>query len=272
MGSRTCEPWWNTGAGTPPFDRQEGGILTKGLGADYSVAHSDEAMYWLADDLKVYQNLNGQLIVISTDGLWFDISQYATYSDAIGSVIQVGNQDVYILTFPTEGITWAYSQQRNFWFQLSSGTQFGRYDGSSFVEYNGDWYVSGFDGAIYRLNYTQYTESSETLARERVTRTFDAEYFGGSDQKVYWDSITIRCTVGEGVNDTTPFLVLQYSDDDARTFSTEMSFDLGELGERNKTIKIGGLGSAYRRKWRIRCTDDVPFNLYELKANVRFGV
>lgn len=275
FGKRTIEPWWNTGTGTPPFDRQEGGIIEKGLGADYSIAHSDEALYFLGDDLRVYQYLSNQLDPISTDGLWSKFSSYSTHSDAIGAVITVGNQDIYILQFPSVGETWAYSQQKRFWFQLSSGTAYGKFNYSSFMQTGGRTYIASFAGGIYELSYANYQDNGSTLVRERITRSFDSEFFGVSGRPVFWNSIEIRCTVGEGLNSgqgSNPQIILQYSDDDGRTWDNEYYLSLGRLGDYHKRPMLFGLGSAWRRKWRIRVTDPVNFNLFEIKANVELGI
>lgn len=275
FGKKTIEPWWNTGTGSPPFDRQEGGIIEKGLGADYSIAHSDEAVYFLGDDLRVYQYTGNQITPVSTDGLWGKIATYSTTSDAIGSVITIGNQDIYVLQFPTAGDTWAYSQQKQFWFQLSSGTAYGKYDGAGFIESNGKTYVMSFAGGVYLLSYTTYDDNSAAFIRERVTRSFDSEFFGVPNRPVFWNSITIRCTVGEGTSTgqgSNPVLMLQYSDDDGRTWDNQYSLSLGRLGDYLERPQLHGLGSAWRRKWRVRVSDPVNFNLFEIKANVELGI
>ena len=275
FGAKTIEPWWNTGTGSPPFDRQEGGIVEKGLGADYSIANSDEMLFFLGDDLRVYAMMGGQITPITTDGLWADIASYSTTSDAIGSVVTIGNQDVYILQFPTQGVTWAYSQQKQFWMQLSTGTQYGRYDAASFLDVNGVTYLSNFNGGVFLLSYTTYDDEGDAHIRERITKTFDSESFGVPDREVFWNSITVRCTVGEGLNSgqgSDPRLMLSYSDDDGRTWDGHYQLALGRLGDYQERPQVHGLGSAWRRKWRIRVSDPVNFNLFEVKANVNFGI
>lgn len=275
FGKKSLEPWWNTSTGSPPFDRQEGGIIEKGLGADYSIAHSDEALYFLGDDLRVYQMTGGQLETISTDAIAYSISQYAATDDAIGSVIQIGNQDLYIIQFPTAGVTWAYSQQKRFWSQLSSGTQYGRLDASAFAFFDGDWYFSSFGGGIYRLDYTAHDDNGGAWIRERVTKSFDSEAFGVSGREVFWNSITIRCSTGQGTTSgqgENPMLMLDYSDDDGRTWEGQFTLPLGVLGNYAERPQLFGLSSSWRRKWRIRVSDPVNFNLFEIKANVDIGL
>lgn len=275
FGAKTLEPWWNTGTGSPPFDRQEGGIIEKGLGADYSIAHSDEALYFLGDDLRVYQMTGNQLDTVSTDALAYAFTQYAATEDAIGSVTQIGNQDFYIIQFPTAGETWAYSQQKRFWFQLSSGTQYGKFDAASFGFYNGNWYVSSFGGGISRLDYTVFDDDGAAWIRERITKSFDSEAFGVPNRLVFWNSITIRCSVGQGTTTgqgSSPQMMVDYSDDDGRTWEGRYVLNLGELGDYQERPQLFGLGSAWRRKWRIRVSDPVNFNLYEIKANVSVGI
>lgn len=275
FGSKTIEPWWNTGTGSPPFDRQEGGIIQKGLGADYSIANSDEILFFLADDLRVYALVNGAPQIVSTDGLWDEINSYTVTSDAIGSVLIVGNQSVYVLQFPTAGVTWAYSQEKNFWFQLSTGAIYGVYDACSFLDVNGKTYFSNFNGQVFLLSYTTYDDLGNAWIRERMTRSFDSEYFGAPDRLVFWNELIIRCTVGEGTDTgqgVDPKLLLSYSDDDGRTWEQFYTLSLGRKGNYLERPRISGFGSAYRRKFRLRVTDPVNFNLFELKANVDLGI
>ena len=275
FGRRSMEPWWNTGNGNPPFDRQEGGIIEKGLGANYSIAHSDESLYFLGDDLKVYQFTGGQSLPVSTDGIGDAIQSYGTVDDCIGNVIQIGNQDIYIMQFPTESVTWAYSQQKNFWFQLSSGTQYGAYDGQSYAFFDGSWYVSESSGKISKLEKELFSEDTSTFIRERITKSYDSEAFGVSGMEVFWNSLNIRCTTGEGLSTgqgSDPLLMVYYSDDDGRTWEGHFTLSLGQLGDYQQSPEIHGLGSSYRRKWRFRVSDPVNFNLFEIKANVDLGI
>ena len=93
--------------------------------------------------------------------------------------------------------------------------------------------------------------------------------------EVFWNSLNIRCTTGEGLSTgqgSDPLLMVYYSDDDGRTWEGHFTLSLGQLGDYQQSPEIHGLGSSYRRKWRFRVSDPVNFNLFEIKANVDLGI
>ena len=100
-------------------------------------------------------------------------------------------------------------------------------------------------------------------------------FFGVPGVPVEWNSLKLRCTVGEGLSTgqgSKPQVMLSYSDDDGRTWEQEYTLNLGELGDYHEMPMIHGLGQAWRRKFRIRVSDPINFNIFELRANIGVGI
>ena len=55
FGKRSTEPWWNSGNTNPPLSRIDGQIFEVGCASKFSVANTDEFLYWLGDDSAIYQ-------------------------------------------------------------------------------------------------------------------------------------------------------------------------------------------------------------------------
>ncbi|MCK4788720.1 MAG: hypothetical protein KAV87_33565, partial [Desulfobacteraceae bacterium] len=129
FGTRSCPNWYNSGVGTPPFDRIEGQIINVGLIAKHSVSNTRDFIYWLGSDRQVYRARGGQEQPISTAAISGAIQGYSGVADAFGEVITIDNKDIYILTFPAENKTWALIEELgvNGWFELSEGVKNGRY-------------------------------------------------------------------------------------------------------------------------------------------------
>jgi len=70
-----------------------------------------------------------------------------------------------------------------------------------------------------------------------------------------------------------PQVMISYSDDGGHTFSSEMWFDLvGEDKNYLTRIVITGLGSAYRRRFKIRCSENINFTLVSASASLSVGI
>ena len=78
FGVRSTVPWYNSGVGSPPIDKLQGRLFSVGLAATHSVAHTDEAIYWLGDDFCIYRAAAGQSQRISTDAISNELRKYAT--------------------------------------------------------------------------------------------------------------------------------------------------------------------------------------------------
>jgi hypothetical protein len=57
-------------------------------------------------------------------------------------------------------------------------------------------------------------------------------------------------------------VTLEISNDGGKTFGPKLFRSLGAIGRWMQKVRWLGLGSAYNRVFRIRCSDDVPFSIY----------
>jgi len=132
LGEATNEPWWNAAADTLGFDRIDGGIMEKGLGGLYTVANTDQFMYFLGDDANVYQVIQSSINLISTPEISFQLGKL-NISSAVGWTMVLDGQDFFVLNFGENDLSYAYAEQTGVWFNLSSGVNNGRYIGSSYA-------------------------------------------------------------------------------------------------------------------------------------------
>jgi hypothetical protein len=109
-------------------------MLSIGLGAIYSVAHTDNFMYWLGDDRQVYRLASGGgSEQLSTSAIAYAMENYTTVDDAVGWVMTLSGQKFYVLTFPSANKTWVVNEAfgNEGWFELSADTLRGRYNATS---------------------------------------------------------------------------------------------------------------------------------------------
>jgi len=273
MGKQTIELWWNSGQGSPPFDRFEGGIIQVGLGAFYSVANDDENIYFLGDDYLVYGTRGGSSAVISpisNPAMARLFKKYSTVSDAIGYCMNFDGQWIYILTFPTADKTWAFPAGGE-WFELSSGLNAGRDIGNSYAFAFGKHLIADYqNGNIYELSDEVYTENGNEIIRIRDSAPLHGGLFKqpGKEFELTRFELIMEKGVGalEGQGED-PVVMLSLSND-GKTFSNEMWATVGKLGEFNWKVEWFNLGRFESLILRIRVSDPVYWSIHGASADI----
>jgi len=275
MGEKTIELWWNSGQGNPPFDRIEGGIIRVGLAALHSPASDDDNIYFIGDDLQVY-SLRGSasaiVTAISTLPMVQELQTYGTVSDAIGWCMNLDGQWFYILTFPTANKTWAYPIGGE-WFELVTGTS-GRDSANSYVYAFGKHLVADYaSGNIYQL--TGYTENGSEIIRLRDSAPLHGGLVGRPGKRLEMNRFELIMETGVGLlsgQGSNPVVMLSFSDDGGKTFSTEMWGEVGKLGSFQQKVEWFCLGSFESRIIRIRVSDPIYWAIHSAAADLEVGI
>jgi len=272
FGEKTTETWYNSGVGNPPFDRIEGGIFTIGLAAIHSTAHNDNNLYFLGDDNKVYRLPTKQSV--SDIALTHAIEGYSAVADAIGLCYSFENQNFYQLTFPSENKTWVYSEPTNQWIELLSGD--GRYFGNSHAyAYRKNLIADYRNGNIYELDINSFDDNGTTVKRIRETGPIHGGLVGAPGKRVEMNRFELIMEVGVGVSagqGIEPVVMLSYSDDGGKTFSTERWGNIGHLGDYLRKVEWHGLGSFESRIMRISMSDPVQLSIHSAAADIEVGI
>lgn len=278
MGDKTLEPWENTGTGNPPFSPILGAIIQVGLGALYSVAKNDNGFYFLGDDKRIYFVQGVQETNVTTINLANVIEGFDTIDDAEGNCFQFQNQNFYVITFPTERRSFCFSESvgiENGWFELSSATsESERYIGSSFVYFNNKTYVTdSSNGNIYELDKDTFDEFGNAIIRIRDTGTFHGGLIGAAGKLLTMNRLELILETGVGTSEQDedgegPYVILSWSDDGGRTWSTEQMASVGQAGQFNQKVEWFGLGSFFRRILRFRMSDSVFWCIHSAAADV----
>ena len=181
LGDVTTEVWYNAGDANNPFQRYQGGFMQTGCAARHSVARLDNTIVWLATDErgKTYVAILGpnyQPASLSTPQMNYLFSNYATTSDAFAMTYRQAGHECYVLTFPTQNITWVYDAVTKEWHQWGSSTS-GRHIANCMATYLGKNILSttATDGVIYELSPTVYTDNGAAIYRERTSHHVMAE-------------------------------------------------------------------------------------------------
>lgn len=193
FGEQTTEIWYNAGNQFFTFARRQDVYIEYGCAAKQSLALGDNTLFLLGQNRNggpVVLRMQGYLpVVISTDSINYQISTYATISDATGFVYQQEGHSFYVLTFPTQGVTWVYDITTQTWSQRSSlvSAVQTRWLPSCYTFcYNKQLAGDFQSGNIYQLDMTNYTENSTA-----ITRTIQTHPFYQSGSQTYCDRLQI---------------------------------------------------------------------------------
>lgn len=277
FGERTVEPYWNSGQGNPPLDRIDGQIFEIGLGAIHSVANTDQFMYWLGDDGAVYQAVGGQRQRISTTAISHAIESYDTISDAVGYTFTFEGVNFYQITFPSANKTWCLNESlgKNGWFELSSGTNNDRYQGSSLINVYGKNFVADeLNGNLYELDIDTFTNNDELIQRRRITNSVDGKMLGSPSGRVQWSRFEVIMEQGVGLTSgqgEDPLVKLEISFDGGRSWAPRGWGRVGRMGEHTLRVEFYGLDSNYSLMFRLTTSDPVPYEIYSAVIDARLA-
>ncbi len=276
MGDKTIEPWYNSGNGSPPFDRIEGGIIPVGLAARYSVANNDQFMYFVGDDNEVYRVQGQSSEKVSTISESRQIAGFTAVTDAIGWCFSLEGQNFYSLTFPAANKTLCFSERAKLWFELSTGISGGRWRGNSYAYAYRKHLIADYqNGNIYELDLDTFTDNEEVIQRTRDTGPLHGGVLGAPGKWVEMDRFELIMETGVGIisgQGSDPTVMLSFSDDGGRTFSTEMQGKVGRLGQFQYKVEWHALGGFYERIIRVQTSDPVFYSIHSAAADLNIGI
>jgi hypothetical protein len=276
-GTRSIVGWYNSGVGSPPIEKLQGRIFNVGLAAIYSIAKTDEAFYWLGDDFAIYRATAGSHQRISTDAISNELQKYSKIDDAIGNTFTFEGQNFYSITFPSGNKTFVISESlaEQGWFEISSGVDNGKYQGTSILSAYGQNMVADVNnGNVYKLDLDTYTNNSDPLRRVRVTQSVNGELLGAKGKRVQMSCLKLIMETGVGLisgQGDNPRIMVEYSDDGGNTWNSGSWPRVGRLGEFTLQVEWFNLGSFYDRMFRISTTDPVNYSLYSATIDLRLG-
>lgn len=277
LGTRSTEPWYNSGSGSPPFERIDTQIISIGIAAIHSVDHNDNFMYWLGDDRQVYQASGGRQNRISSIAVAHAIEGYETVDDAVGWTMTLEGQNFYVLTFPTENQTWAVNEGlgNDGWFQLSSGLTGGKYNATSHSYVYGKHLVSHeTDGDLLELDLDSFTNNGEIIKRTRVMSSISGDKIGARGKRVQMSRFELILETGVGLisgQGEDPIIIIEASYDGGKSFTAGTFMKIGRLGETNIRAEWWSLRSFYDLIIRITTSDPVHYTIQSGAIDLRLA-
>lgn len=159
MGSKSIERWQDINIATGfPLRRVQGGTINRGVASARSIAQWESTLFWLADDLTIRSLNNSGMGHISDLSFETEVSNYAAPGSCIGFVVDYPYYKCYIITFLQDNVTWCYDIVRKAWHKRKSTDVAAWRVGSSLQTSNRTLLGDRFNGNVYGMDNTVYTE------------------------------------------------------------------------------------------------------------------
>lgn len=262
LGEKTTEIWYNSGNADFPFERQSGGMLPLGIESRETLVQTPSGIFWLSRDSfgrnQVVQSSGSSVSPITTPAIASKINSYTTTDDAIAYGHREGVHQFYVLTFPTEKVTWVYDIAVGQWHERQSflDNEYTRHIGNTHAFAYGKSIIGDFQSNnLYYYDTSVYTENGAVLRRRRVTAPFTAANKFTSIYNLELDfEPGVGLASGQGSD---PQVMLRVSKDGGHTYGNELWRSIGAQGVYNQRVKWDSLGMARDWQFDIQITDPV---------------
>lgn len=285
MGPKTIEVWSNTGAADFPFSRLSGAVIPVGLGAKHSVQQVGSTVFFV-DDKGLVRRMTGgyQSERVSNYELERLIEDLGDFSALESMTYTSKGHEYYVLS--SDSWTWVFDASTGAWHERKTGVT-PRWQATSAIYFGGRFVVgSKTSPNLYRITDDAFDEDGEPLiftVRFPVIDAFpmgatvsalelDFETGVGTEedfvtQAITFDMLSLLWDSDEFTMDQTidyngllpnvpgkfpnrnPLVMLRWSDDGGKSWSTGLTAALGRQGE-SRRVRFTRLGS-FGRQGRV---------------------
>lgn len=272
FGSRTVEPWENTGGSIPPFQRMSGGIAeVTGLAGVNAVNNTADAMYFLGADNEAYQIETIRARRITSPAVAWAFQSYGDNSSCRVEVTSFDSQDFILFIFPEQKAVWVYGEQTGLWFEIDHGLFGDLYLGGGFSRiFNKNLVADRTTGALYELDVDTYQNNGIAIKRQRTMRPISGEDFGNPRQKQQLRMVRFSMETGTGnTNEPNPKVMTEISTDGVIFDGAEQWHTVGREGERQQDISHDSNKYFTDLVCKIQYAGNTSFALYTAGALIR---
>ena len=310
LGESSSEVWVDAGLFPFPFQRIPGTSTQHGIAAQNSVSRVANSFAYVSRNLRgqgQIMQMNGYIPQrISTHAVENTlVNQYI--DDAIAWTYQLEGHEVYVVSFPTINITWAFDATTGLWYKwlyCTTANQYQRHRGNCSCVFQGMVLVGDYaNGKIYELDSTNYTDDGNNIRRLRraphLVSDLQRQYFEefqiqfqpgvgftglsvapyiyiGTPYTIYptatlvipaTQTVVIGFATLQNQTTTLPQAMLRWSDDGGSTWSNEHWVTIGQTGKYKNRAIWRRLGQARDRVFEVVVTD--PVKAVIVSANLK---
>lgn len=253
VGTQSIEVWAISGGAGFPFSRVQGAQLNFGSLSSHTIVDLDQSVAMVCSDNVVRLIAGYQSKVISSNEVARLIEAETDKTALKAFVYSRGVNKFYCL----QGTGWTreYNTATGLWHDRITGTSnpwLGSYYARAF---NKDIFGSSASGKTFEGSYSTFVEDGKPLLWGFETETIHA-----FPDSIQFNRLSIDTETGNGPSASEAGeLMLDWSDDEGRSWKGFRRISLGKKGVYNTTVEAWGLGLATRkgRVFRVIISDPI---------------
>ena len=263
VGTQSIEVWAISGGADFPFSRVQGAQLNFGSLSPNTIVDLDQSVVMVCSDNVVRQIAGYQSKVISSNEVARLIEAETDKTALKAFVYSRGVNKFYCL----QGTGWTreFNVATGFWHDRVTGVSeawLGAYYARAF---NKDIFGSSKTGKTFEGSYSTFLEDGQPLIWGFETETIHA-----FPDAIQFNRLSIDTETGNGPSvDEAGELMLDWSDDEGRSWQGFRRISLGKLGEYGAVVEAWGLGLASRkgRVFRVRISDPITRGIAQIDVD-----
>lgn len=249
MGSESIEAWRNTGVSEIfPFERLDNVFIDVGLIGPFAAVYSNDAIFWIANDLTVRRMDGVTATPIQTPPIAKEIASWSDPSLTKAHAHVWGDHLFVCFVNPDGCVVWDQRTQR--WAERETAA-YGTWRARTFATCYGKMlFGDSQSGAIYEMSNDILLDGGEQIALDMIW-----PYVWNRGEKFTTDMVEVIAQVGIVPSYTdAPIVQLSYTND-GQLWSPWRERTLGVLGDYRRRLTWNSLGQARQRAYRLRITD-----------------
>ena len=265
MGDRTVQVYYNAKTSPMPMEPMRNGRVIYGLAAENSVAIVNNATHALFSDANggyfVGQMVGANVVRLSTPALNDSWSRYADITDAVAYPIHFHGYEWYVISWPVAdhglGRTFMLDVATGLWGELGawegSVSDFKRHPMRFHLFFGGKHLIGDGEGGLWALD-----EDTFTMDEDKIISLMRFPVIENNRERGFHEELQLWMRPGVGtLEETTPEVILEISNDGGATWPGRKTKDLGAEGKSIQRIRFDSLGSSFDRVYQISVSDPV---------------
>jgi hypothetical protein len=262
FGRETTEVWYNSGNADFPLDRVQSGFIEHGIMSAQAAGKCDNGVYLLGNDGIAYL-LNGYTPQrVSHHQFEASVEGYADKSCSVVPWTEGGHK--FVAYRFAEGC-WLYDIATQLWHERISYAR-NTWRGKFVLQAYSRFLVADAESnQLGQFSAESFSEFGEVLRSECTSAAVFQE-----GQLVHHDMLELHFETGVGTQTgqgSDPKVMLQFSDDGGRKWSSEKWRSLGAIGDFRHRVRFARLGAARDRVYRYAISDPVRRTLTNAVLN-----
>jgi hypothetical protein len=200
---------------------------------------------------------------ISTFAVEDAIQGYAITDDAVAYSYAQAGHEFYVLTFPSQDVTWTYDLSTDLWHKRAwrdANNIYHRHRSNCQASFNQEIIVGDYaNGKLYAFEPLSYSDA-DGVTPTLIPRLRRCRHLTSDLKRQYFSDLQIQFQPGVGLvqgQGADPQCLLRWADDGGFIWGNNHPLKIGKMGHYKNRAKKRRLGSGRDRVFEVTLTDPV---------------